>query len=378
MFELSSWSTANGPNLKVYIPTTTYNFKDLNSVAGQLAGLKNSKTFKWIDDPSSDSPTHTVFFNGTEWMMGFPDGKNVSLGKNPTEKAISGNLKAGDKLFVSFPPTIKLKETLTESYKLNNAVEATASGADAQYYLTGRLNNNQIEYAYVLPMISVKDTNLQNTMPVRTDFIKLSSDENAVSNTSDSLQDFTLKLAKIKAWLNLANPPDDGAFPFNLALKKGRGKNMITNGNVFNGDTLSLMLVADKDNISNWDGTKRYVYVFTIDSKGKTTLMYPLQGSVENQYPRMVDGDVAKEMALGRAKWLVSEPYGIDTYVMLTTDEPLPNPSALEQSGVRTRGIEKGGLAGLLNVGAATRGQLLTPANWSVQRVSIKSKPKNK
>jgi len=379
MFELSSWSTANGPNLKVYIPNTTYNYKDLTAVVAQLSGLKNSKTIKWINDPSDESPTHTVFYTGTEWMLGYPDGKNVSLGKSPTEKSVSSKLKQGDKLFVCVPPTTTLKTAILDACKENNAIQATSDGSDAQYYLTGRWNNNQLEYAYVLPQITTKDTNLQNTMPVRTDFIKLAADESIVAKTSDSLQDFTLKLAKIKAWLTLAGPPDDGAFPFYLALKKGKNsKNLLTAGDVYNGDTLSLTLVADKENISNWDGNKRYVYVFTIDSKGTTTLLYPSQGSVENQYPRMTDGDIAKESPLGRNKWLVSEPFGVDTYVMLTTDEPLPNPSALNSVGVRTRGIDKGGLSGLLNVGAATRGQLLTPANWSVQRVSLKSKPKSK
>ncbi|NVO01192.1 MAG: caspase family protein [Bacteroidetes bacterium] len=376
MFELASWSTANGPNLKVYVPKTTYNYNDLASIAKQLSTLKNNKSIKWISDPSAEAPTHTVFYTGTEWMLGFPDGKNVSLGKSPTEKAVSSKLKNGDKLFVSLPPTTVLKDQIMEGYKINTAVEASQSGTDAQYYLTGRWENNQIEYAYVIPQVTVLDTNRTNTLPVRTDFIKLNAEENKLNLTSDSLQDFTLKLAKIKAWLTLSNPPDDGAFPFNLAIKKGSSKNLLTNGTVYKGDTLSLMLVSDKENISYWDGSKRYIYVFVIDSKGTTCLLYPRQGSVENQFPRIIEGDVPKEMALGRTKLMVSEPFGMDSYIMLTTDEPLPNPSALEMTGVRTRGIDKGGLSGLLNVGAATRGQLLTPASWSINRVMIASKPK--
>jgi hypothetical protein len=77
----------------------------------------------------------------------------------------------------------------------------------------------------------------------------------------------------------------------------------------------------------------------------------------------------------------VEPPYGVDTYYLLTTDEPLPDPGILEWNGVRTRGPQA--LSPLEQLfaltGAATRGiGLVTPTTWSIERFVCESVPPHK
>jgi hypothetical protein len=106
-------------------------------------------------------------------------------------------------------------------------------------------------------------------------------------------------------------------------------------------------------------------------------LLYPRDGSVENRMPQVDDdGRPLREMRLGPKKlFWVGEPLGVDTYVMLVTNEPIPNPDVFNQPGVRTRGAKSTAIQNLLNIGSLTRGELITPAEWGIQKLVIKSKP---
>jgi len=53
-------------------------------------------------------------------------------------------------------------------------------------------------------------------------FNAVTSDANSTTNVIDSLEEYSYKLAKIKAWLTMSGPPDDGTFPFYLGLKNAR------------------------------------------------------------------------------------------------------------------------------------------------------------
>lgn len=83
----------------------------------------------------------------------------------------------------------------------------------------------------------------------------------------DTLANYTFRLAKIKIWLALSGPADGTSnFPFYLALKDSKTNEIVTAGNVVDGETYGLVLVVDRANQVNWDGAKRYVYVFSIDA----------------------------------------------------------------------------------------------------------------
>ena len=94
----------------------------------------------------------------------------------------------------------------------------------------------------------------------------------------------------------------------------------------------------------------RYYYVFAIDSHGKSYLVFPKSGSVENRF-----SGKEPEIALGApSAFSVLPPYGNDMFVLLSTEEPLPNPSILEWDGIRS-----------------ARKLLTTP--WSIERLTLPS-----
>ena len=75
----------------------------------------------------------------------------------------------------------------------------------------------------------------------------------------------------------------------------------------------------------------------------------------------------------------ITPPFGVDSYVLLTTEEQVPDPAVFEAKGVRTRSFDRGPAnpldALLRRVGDHTRGFASeeTPTSWSIQRVSLKS-----
>ena len=78
----------------------------------------------------------------------------------------------------------------------------------------------------------------------------------------------------------------------------------------------------------------------------------------------------------------VGEPYGIDTYILLTTEQPILNPEIFEFDGARSKGSARGGRSGdpltqlLSDVGAGTRGPIRpVPSEWSLERLTLRSVP---
>ncbi len=67
----------------------------------------------------------------------------------------------------------------------------------------------------------------------------------------------------------------------------------------------------------------RHYYVLAIDARGSATLVYPRSGSVENRFP--VGTAMHHDIELGAI-----EPADIESLVLLSTEEPLPNPWILE------------------------------------------------
>jgi hypothetical protein len=86
-------------------------------------------------------------------------------------------------------------------------------------------------------------------------------------------------------------------------------------------------------------------------------------------------------MTLGSVGFTIQAPFGIDTFVMLTTRTPLPDPGVLEGAAALTRALQPAGadpLARLLaQVGAGTRSGPPPPTQleWSIERLTIESVP---
>jgi Caspase domain len=78
------------------------------------------------------------------------------------------------------------------------------------------------------------------------------------------------------------------------------------------------------------DAQPRYVYVFVVDRDGRSTLLFPRAGSIENRLPTG-----PREASLGFFETV--PPYGIETFFLITADQPLADPWILEWNGGRTR-----------------------------------------
>ena len=140
-------------------------------------------------------------------------------------------------------------------------------------------------------------------------------------------------------------------------------------------------MVLTLDDASGREGTDlRFVYVFVIDSKGQSQLLFPesYAGGVENRLPRSLVGALPREIRI--RNFTVDQPYGVDTFLMLTSATPLADPSVLEGEAVRRSGLTSGTQDPLTRLLAQTgsttrRVQTSTPTEWSLDRLIVQSVP---
>ncbi len=150
-----------------------------------------------------------------------------------------------------------------------------------------------------------------------------------------------------RAWLSRATPTDPAA-PYSLAVRDERTQQLVENATVIGNRIYSIVLRR-----SQAPDAKRFYYVFVVDSHGHSHLVFPRTGSVENRFP--IAGDTPVEIALGEpSAFRVVRPYGIDTYVLLSTEEPLPDPSILERDDARAQHV-------------------LLATRWSIERITLES-----
>lgn len=158
-----------------------------------------------------------------------------------------------------------------------------------------------------------------------------------------------IDLRRIHAWQTLESP---SSAPYRLALASEKSQDVIREGTLTGGDIYSIVL--HKSQPAHDEATPRYYYVFVIDSHGKSYLAFPRTGSVENRLP--IRNPAPDEIRIGApSAFRILPPYGTDTYVLLSTDEPLPNPSILEWDDIRS----------------VTR--TLAATGWSIERVTFES-----
>ncbi len=377
--ELSGWASPPGPPLKVWIPQAEQNF---SLFAAALRKAAMGAGVEWSPDPVDDNPTHVLSWRQGLWYLSGPDGEPRPLGSDVSPSEVVEELQtlSSAKFFVQLPASKDLVAQIEIGCgTANDAVEPTENPSEADYFLAGRLDEDQVEYAWVRPAVSREDQQ-RYPLPLRSDWYPMipKQDEADHLSAAHQLESKVLRLAKLRAWLALESP-DGNDFPYGLALKSEGGK-VTTDGQLLAGTRLGLVLqLRDPDSEAV---VPRYVYVFTIDSEGKSTLLFPLsaRGSVENRFP--IQGGPRSppaEVTVGEHPlFFVTEPFGIDTYFLLTSEETIPNPWVLEYPGVRTRGpLGKTALGELLSItGATTRGEPpVTPTSWSLERLFFESVP---
>lgn len=404
LFELTAWVAPENSRLQVWMPPASLSSADLLQVAEETGKLRQAGNVKWIDDPVESSPEYVMAWNGSQWTLTKAGGPAVNLGQSPAAPAILSHLPTKGKtgFFLALPPSRELSPFLKlGSGTENTAVEVATSPERAQYLLVGRAAGKDIEYAWLRKHISEADSKAKlesnengnacssdSPYPPRTNWLPLGQTSDSLAKASQTLTEYADRLARVRSWLELPAPPSgaNDAFPYRLGLKRvdsatssnSSDKRIVQDGTVVEGDSFGLVLRAE-GKITAFT-PRRWVYVLAIECSGEGVLLYPRSG----------EGNFLPEKAPGANAWpaeidlsgksgtfSIGSPFGVDTYVLLTTADQIADLSAFNFSGVlqATRGGPQSPLAQLLgNASANTRGvNPSVPVNWSVQYMPIRS-----
>jgi hypothetical protein len=389
LFEVTRWVYPSAASLRVWIPSSDLTVANLKLLAPEMASLRSSGQIQWVDDPTELTPTHVLSWSASGWTLSGVGGLGKKLRAQDVIQKLAALKDAKPKLFVSLPAPRELARELKFGEGTpNSSITPVTSASDANFYLTGHWMESKIEYSWIRPN-STKDDLQMNPLPIRTDWFEVSDEGNTIASAARGLEDKALRIGRLKAWLTLGAHGSTSYFPYHLALRNtATGQTKKFGDSVVDGESYGLVLLADPNAQLDRVPPQR-VYVLAIDSWGKSQLVFPpvSQGNVGNRVPYdpvdQSEHAAPREIPLGNPNdptlFTVAQPFGIDTYVLLTSAEAIPEPSALESEGVRTRG--PGGsnpLQELLeNVGARTRAaNPKVPTDWSIEKVCIKSLPK--
>jgi hypothetical protein len=384
LFEIDTWVPSQRKSLEVWVPDAAPSADELKSIVDVANTLRASPNVTWISDPAQQAPTHVLWWNGSQWVVSRAGSADtISVGANLDAETVAGALRGKDiRLFVDIPPSHGIAQQL-RSMAAGSTVAFADSSASALYVLAGTLNGSDVRYSWFLRTAieegftrSSSDSNaacsVDSPYPLRTNWVA-SQQTHGQSDVASGLFDLAKRLSKAQAWLSLPNPAGGvEAFPYQLALKSVSTGAEITEGPVHENDNYDLVLKS-AHRLSS-PVAQRWIYVLDIDCQGAGTLLFPYSGG-ENKFPinpNEPSGEIALPMG-GHVR--ISKPLGLDTYVLLTTSEALPDPSVLNFEGALTRGAGAPStpLQDLLSIGTATRGAV--PTDWSVEYLHILSAP---
>jgi uncharacterized caspase-like protein len=360
LLELTGWAAPPPRPLRVAIPRVAVGVDDVVPFARRVDAIAAQRGFDWVNDPTVRTPEHLLRRAGARWELVDAAGRATLFASDDEALRALARLRRGASLFVQIPATAELANQLAGLV----VIDVVDRAEDADYVLAGRFARNHVEYAWVRPN-ALRSDRRASGLPLRTAWITEASD------TALVLRNAALRLHRIEAW-NLLESPPEGRWPYHLALRRERDQQLVAaGGSVAGKETYAIELHGTSGAAR---AGRRHIYLFTIDSYGVSTLIFPVSGSVENHLP-LAGAPPPPVIVLG-AKFEVAPPYGIDTYILLATDEPLPNPWILQWDGVRRPAMKPAtALEHLLALtGSRDRGaSVLTPATWSIERIVIES-----
>lgn len=360
LLEVVAWAAPPVRPLRVWIPQTVARIEALSDLGRAMAAAAKRKGIHWVRDPIDVTPKYLLRPAPVGWELVGPGGK-VDRFPTDTEAASAiGGIPSGSSLFVQFPVPFALAQ--------EDGIEPVDRPGEADYILAGRYMKGRLSYAWLRPGV-IRADRITSALPLRSDWT-------ARDGWEAGLRDAVLRLRRIRGWQLLESPPVS-RFAYRLAIRRPGDGSLVADGTLIGEAGYGLMLRAAPSALPR-EVPSRYVYAFLIDSWGKSILLFPRSstGSVENYFPLPGASSPPAAIPLGpNVSFTVSPPYGIDTYFLLSTDEPLPNPTILEWDGVRTREAKpRTALEELLMMtGSARRPRRPTPATWSIERVVVES-----
>ena len=382
VFELSKWVLSDHPALHLWLWPSNLTEDQVLAAAAQV----RASGAALVSDPAEEPWTHVLTWDGAHWTLQQAGSASpVVLGAALTSQALQKQLPAGAKLWANLPPSHELAAKLAPS-DANSAVQGSANLTDAHYALTGTLGPNGLAYGWYHkselaagPPSSTAPAHspgcsATSQYPVRSDWVPVAS-ASAIDDASTKLNNYASLLAKVHGWLQLADSPADASTDdyYSLALLSSNGSSPLpADQPAHQGDQLKMALQSSSRVID-----RRWVYVLDIDCHGQGTVLYP-HNYAENQFPN--DADNGRQFVLPGAPTLrIGPPYGVDTLILLSTAQPLPDPYALNFEGVAsrgTRGVESPLERLLGQTSAGTRGfSGEVPTNWGIGLTTVHSIP---
>jgi len=372
LFEPVNWVNSRQPALQLFIPDAISK-EILQQTIKTYQQLKDDKKIKWVTDIAKLTPGCFIYFEKEKWYC---RDKKIGL-KELTGGLVSLKSFAGSSpYYIHFPPTNELAGELKKKFAGYNNTAITSDAAAAQYILTGTVNNEgKAVYAFTKNTTDSKSAN--SGLPARTDFATADDANNAAIQLSEA----AFKIARIRDWLMLTAPAGENRFPFLLDFNYYRSGRPIVQQKVKTGDTLTISLKEDTTN-GGWKTSfkKRYVYVFSIDSRGSMNLLFPSpeSGNTENRLPIIVsEENRLRKITLADIE--ITPPAGPDYYFMLSSEQAISDLAVFTQEAVMSRGPDKktnddyNAIESLLYTGSKTRGQVITPVNWSIYKTELVS-----
>jgi hypothetical protein len=399
VFQVVEWVAPPDGGLRVFVPRSLP-FAALRLIPPELSKLRDRSDITLLSDYSMSRPTHVVYWTGEHWEMVLNPARAepTVLGPILTEEGLRKYLPPPGTplaLLVILPPPFEILEPLTKL--LDSRIEQVGSPAGAQYWLHGRSRDNGLEYAWIGADAGESAAKrvgagtvgrIEDAMPTKSDWTVI-NEHSGLQNGAFTLADNALRLTKIRGWMTIANPADTkrSKFPWHLALMNSNTKGIIKGGIIRRGERYKVCLQADQKDIRTLgqDATQRWVYVFVVDQHGKGSLVFPDPGvgNVENHLPFRPSSSAPLEMkpliVLTGSKsdydLEVSEPYGVDSYILVTSEQSLP-PNVFNFDGVNhdkgARGVQNPLVDLISDVG--TRGvKTPVPTDWGVERLAFKS-----
>lgn len=378
LFEVSNWVSSSNPFLKLYIPGRALSYHALRDIIDVCKQLKQSTALQWTNDPEKHDADLSVYYTGRRWMAN--DARAGSSRVRSFSADAVNELARGGYVYVNVPPPNTLVDALQQAFTGTKSIQLTNNPNDAQYILSGTLDDrDRLCYRWVRTQALAADS--LEAMPLQTKLLVLHADtEESVNNLKEELYEASLKLSKIRAWLNLQAPQPPGRFPFHLELRSDATNKALTEQGISVGDKLSVYLAGNENYARRWDGKKKFVYVFLIDRDGNMSLIYPDEnsGNLSNRFP-LLDGKDQPVAESRLAEGEVTGPVGTDTYFMLATEEPVADYAyAFNQQGVRgnkpsdNRNNVLNDLINLANPAARGLHKPIT-INWNLERIAVKT-----
>lgn len=372
MFQVVNWASSKAPALKVYIPSAV-STAQLQSFTAAYKSSKAVKKIDWVTDISHSNPDKIYTYTNGQWFVNDKKAGRKQL-DNFTAAALQSSIGSSASAFVNMPPTTELMDGLKKQFLNYNNISIVNDPNESLYSLMGVVNGDKVEYALVKTQVTVTDST--ESLPARTDFV-------AVTDAA-ALSEYAFRIAKIRDWLMLEGPKGTNKFPFKLSFQGYTSGAILNTDQVKVGDTLSVYFEEDKKD-GGWRSNyaKRYIYVFSIDSKGNTNLLFPSieSGNVENKFPISNADNALSESRTHIADIVIVPPMGADNYFLLSTEQAIGNLSVFQQEGVLSRSVSDKGrgdynpLEELLFTGTKTRNTtLITPVTWSINKTVLRTR----